>query len=151
MSSFGNAKTRPNEPSMPDPLAYFLTWTTYGTWLPGDERGWVLKGKGFQLPNLETKQLAADRMTEPPCTLNDPQREIVEETVRDHCTIRNWKLHAVNARTNHVHVVVTANSAPKTVRDQFKDWRINNCRMSSLPSGALVSTQLSLPSLRATP
>ena len=32
-----------------------------------------------------------------------------------------------------------------------KDWRINNCRMSPLPSGALVSTQLSLPSLRATP
>jgi len=50
MSSFGNAKTRPNEPSMPDPLAYFLTWTTYGTWLPGDERGWVLKGKGFNCP-----------------------------------------------------------------------------------------------------
>src|SRR5262249_3307643 len=22
-------------------LAYFLTWTTYGTWLPGDARGWV--------------------------------------------------------------------------------------------------------------
>jgi hypothetical protein len=22
-----------------EPLAYFLTWTTYGTWLPGDERG----------------------------------------------------------------------------------------------------------------
>ena len=128
MSSFGNAKTRPNEPSMPDPLAYFLTCTTYGTWLPGDERGWVLKGKGFQLPNLETKQLAADRMTEPPCTLDDLQREIVEETVRDHCTIRNWKLHAVNARTNHVHVVVTANSAPKTVRDQLKAWCTKNLK-----------------------
>ena len=23
----------------PEPLAYLLTWTTYGTWLPGDERG----------------------------------------------------------------------------------------------------------------
>ena len=26
---------------MSDVLAYFLTWTTYGTWLPGDARGWV--------------------------------------------------------------------------------------------------------------
>ena len=26
-----------------EPLAYFLTWTTYGTWLPGDERGWSRK------------------------------------------------------------------------------------------------------------
>ena len=22
-----------------EPIAYFITWTTYGTWLPGDERG----------------------------------------------------------------------------------------------------------------
>ena len=28
-----------------EPLAYFLTWTTYGTWLPGDERGWNRKGE----------------------------------------------------------------------------------------------------------
>ena len=26
-----------------EPLAFFLTWTTYGSWLPGDERGWVEK------------------------------------------------------------------------------------------------------------
>jgi hypothetical protein len=22
------------------PMAFFLTWTTYGSWLPGDDRGW---------------------------------------------------------------------------------------------------------------
>ena len=33
-------------------LAYFITWTTYGTWLPGDQRCWVLHGKGLQLPDL---------------------------------------------------------------------------------------------------
>jgi hypothetical protein len=26
------------------PIAYHLTWTTYGTWLPGDSRGWVQSG-----------------------------------------------------------------------------------------------------------
>jgi hypothetical protein len=30
-------------PDQADPIAYFLTWTTYGTWLPGDERGWYAK------------------------------------------------------------------------------------------------------------
>jgi hypothetical protein len=29
------------EPPRPEPLAPFLTWPTYGTWLPGHERGWV--------------------------------------------------------------------------------------------------------------
>lgn len=27
------------------PLAYLITWTTYGTWLPGDRRGWVEAGE----------------------------------------------------------------------------------------------------------
>jgi hypothetical protein len=33
---------------MDEPLAYFLTWTAYGSWLPGDERGWVAKPGQFR-------------------------------------------------------------------------------------------------------
>lgn len=119
---FGNARTRPNEPPMPDPLAYFLTWTTYGTWLPGDERGWVRKGKGFQLPDRDTNRAARERMTEPPCMLDEQQRQVVEETIAEHCRIRGWKLFALNCRTKHVHVVVAANCEPEKARDQFKAW-----------------------------
>ncbi len=34
---------------------YFITWTTYGTWLPGDARGWRHKHRGPQIskPLLE--------------------------------------------------------------------------------------------------
>ena len=70
---------------MPDPLAFFLTWTTYGTWLPGDERGWAWKGKGFQLPEARKQKAARNRMTEPPCALDEQQRRIVEETMAAHC------------------------------------------------------------------
>jgi hypothetical protein len=31
-----------------DPLAFFLTWTTYGSWLPGDASG--LGGETGSLP-----------------------------------------------------------------------------------------------------
>jgi len=41
-----------NTPPLPEPLAYFLTWTTYGTWLPGDERGWVRRPGNSNLPEL---------------------------------------------------------------------------------------------------
>ena len=34
-----------------DPVGYFLTWVTYGTWLPGDSRGWVKYRAGWQLPD----------------------------------------------------------------------------------------------------
>lgn len=54
--------------------------------------------------------------------LNPDQRRLVEETIAQHCAIRGWRLHVVNCRTKHVHVVVTAQTHPKIVRDQFKAW-----------------------------
>ena len=122
MAAFDVVRNRPHEPPMPDPLGYFLTWTTYGTWLPGDERGWVESGKGFQPSDPVRKLEAEARMTEDACRLDGEQRLLVATTIADHCRIRGWELHAVNCRSNHVHVVVSANRAPDDVRDQFKAW-----------------------------
>jgi REP element-mobilizing transposase RayT len=113
---------RPNEAPQPDPLAYFLTWSTYGTWLPGDDRGWVKRDRGFQLPDPIAKLEAEARMSEDACRLDAQQRQLVEETIADHCRIRDWSLHAVNCRSNHIHVVVTAGQHPDEVRNQFKAW-----------------------------
>ncbi len=105
-----------------DPLAFFLTWTTYGSWLPGDDRGWVEKPGVFRLAEMERLVTALLRMTEDSLVLDHKQRSIVEATIRRHCEIRHWELHAVSCRTNHVHVVVTANRDPEIVMDQFKAW-----------------------------
>jgi REP element-mobilizing transposase RayT len=111
------------EPPLPEALAYFLTWTTYGTWLPGDERGWVKYRSGMQLPDPIVQREAAARMTEDACRLDQEQRRLVETTVADHCRARGWILYAVNCRSNHVHVVVAAaDRHPKDVREQFKAW-----------------------------
>lgn len=107
---------------MPQPLAYFLTWPTYGTWLPGDERGWVEYRAGWRLPDPARELEAQARMAEDACTLDPEQRQIVERTIADHCRIRGWQLHAVNCRTNHLHIVVTADRPPDEVRDQLKAW-----------------------------
>ena len=113
---------RPNEPPMPEPVAFLLTWTTYGTWLPGDERGWIKWGQGVKLPDPVLRDDAAARMVEPTCTLDAEQRRLVDATVADHCRIRGWQLHAVSCRSNHVHVVVSAECNPVDIRDQFKAW-----------------------------
>src|ERR1700747_2517170 len=77
MSSDRRKKTRRElEPPMPEPLAYFLTWTTYGTWLPGDERGWVQYRHGMRLPDPIREREAAARMTEDACRLDHPQRQL---------------------------------------------------------------------------
>ena len=52
--------------------------------------------------------------------MNEAQRCKVEAVCREHARIRGWILHAVNARSNHVHLAVTADKAPEVVRDQFK-------------------------------
>jgi REP element-mobilizing transposase RayT len=104
-------------------LAYHITWTTYGTWLHGDERGWVQWGEmGIKAPDPDRECEARTRMTESAVVLSDEQRGIVEQTIRDHCKIRGWQLHAVNVRTNHVHVVVTADRDAGEVMNQFKAW-----------------------------
>ena len=104
-------------------IACFSTWTTYGTWLPGDERGWFEHGKGLQSPDLLRRLEAALRLTEGALTLDVAQRRLVEKTIADHCAIRKWTLHAVNCRSNHVHVAVTAQDRSIEIpREQFKSW-----------------------------
>ncbi len=116
------AHGRENEPSMPEPLAYFLTWSTYGTWLPGDERGWIQYGHGWQLPDAVRRLETEARMTEGACRFDGEQRDVVERQIAETCNLRGWVLHAVNCRSNHAHVVVSANQAPKIVRNQLKAW-----------------------------
>jgi len=132
----------PNEPGqipMDEPLAYFLAWTTYGTWLPGDNRGWVAKPGQFREPDGELRTDARRYMTEPALTLDAERRRIVENTIADHCRIRGWHLHAVSARTQHVHVVVSApGRQPEQVMDQLKAWcsRRHKEHEQSRPSAA---------------
>ncbi|MGC3972040.1 MAG: hypothetical protein QM775_33275 [Pirellulales bacterium] len=51
---------------MPEPLAFFLTWTTYGTRLPGDERGWVKRGHGLQPANGPLEESARESLRTSP-------------------------------------------------------------------------------------
>src|SRR5262245_38111512 len=104
-------------------LAYFSTWTTYGAWLPGDIRGWYQRGCGLRKPDALIRFEAALRMVESPVKLNHVQRELVHQAIVSHCGLRAWTLHAVNCRSNHVHVVVTAPGRPVDLpREQFKAW-----------------------------
>ena len=108
---------------MDDPLGYFLTWNTYGTWPPGDARGWVEYRHGWQLPDPARELEAMARMTEDACRLSAGQREVVQRQIAETCRHRGWRLHAVNCRSNHVHVVVSAgDTPPKKIRAHLKAW-----------------------------
>ena len=96
-----------------DVLAYFLTFTTYGTWLHGDERLSVgrrqnVPGTPRFNPSEEWRRQAQAKMTGSPRIFTAAQRAICTKAIQHLCTRRQWKLRALNVRTNHVHAVVTA-------------------------------------------
>jgi len=106
-----------------DPIAFFLTITSYGTWLPGDGRGWDEYRRGWKLPNPACELEAKARMTDDACRLSPAQRKLFENQIAETCEHRGWTLHAVNCRSNHKHVVVTAlNTKPKKIRIDIKAW-----------------------------
>ncbi|MBI3821969.1 MAG: hypothetical protein HY289_04730 [Planctomycetes bacterium] len=105
------------------PLAYFITWTTYGSWLPGDPRGWCKRGSHVvEAPDLTLNERARSIMVEEPVVLDQSQRELVDAVIVKHCAIRKWVLHARSVRTNHIHVVVSAGQVGTEVRAQLKAW-----------------------------
>lgn len=105
-----------------DPIALFFTWSTYGTWLPGDARGWIEYRKGYRLPDRIRELEAKARMVEAACRLNAEQRQEVHLQVAETCTRRGWTLHAVNCRSNHIHIVASASASPKFMRSHLKSW-----------------------------
>ena len=95
------------------PLAYFITFRSYGTWLPGDERGWTHRHESdFGTPIRRGEAALWDfshaALAGEPFTLDAARRPVVERAIRDVCHHRGWVLHALNVRTNHVHLVVSA-------------------------------------------
>ena len=107
--------------TMTDPIAFFITWPTYGTWLPGDARGWIEFKHGWQIPDPSRELEAHLKMNEDACVLEVPARTVVETQVAETCRFRSWFLHAVNCRSNHMHVVVgAAETNPKKIRTDLR-------------------------------
>ncbi len=119
---------------MNDSHIYFITWTTYGTWLPGDGRGWRQTGRGEREPQPLLEDWCRRKMNENPVLLTPVQRNKIELICFEHVKIRNWHIHAIAVRSNHVHIVVTADAEPTKVRDQFK---ANSTRVLRQPPEAL--------------
>lgn len=116
------------------PLAYLLTFRTYGTWLHGDERhsvtrhGGNIYGTPDLAPNQKLKLTMESELKQPSVLLDDFQREIVESAIKEVCSHRKYFLKAINVRTNHVHAVVSAQTKPERIVDTFKAYSTRKLR-----------------------
>ena len=111
-------------------LGYHVTFHPYGTWLPGDRRGWTARPGGSVLrdayPPLEA--YARERLLGPAVFFDDLQRAVITSTITAVCAHRVWLLHALVVHTDHIHVVVTADVAPEWVMNTLKSWSTRRLR-----------------------
>jgi REP element-mobilizing transposase RayT len=85
-------------------IGYMVTWTTYGSWLQGDERGYVKNGK-ILTQNGRLKSANQRQQKYPTVKLNTEQKQIVENTIIEEAQRINHKIFAIAVCSNHVHIV----------------------------------------------
>ncbi len=114
-------------------MNYLITFRTYGTWLPGDERNSVhqrynavgeplVEDRPF-LERFEKNQMCGECVT-----FDTAPRECVESTIREVAAFRGWKIHALAVQTNHVHVVISADCTPEKAMNDFKSCSTRHLR-----------------------
>jgi REP element-mobilizing transposase RayT len=131
---------------------WLLTWTTYGSWLPGDVRGFVgnvrdqngahvthnQPGTEYdrERPHLQEYAKATQKLES--VRLTREQAAIVCRQLQATAEIRQWKLFAVAVMANHVHVVVgvIGDPDPSTLLRDFKSYcarELNNHTTVEVP------------------
>jgi REP element-mobilizing transposase RayT len=62
----------------------------------------------------------SDEMGQGPFIFNDQMRRVVDGAIRELCGRRGYGLKALNVRTNHAHVVLSAAQKPERIVDALK-------------------------------
>ncbi len=120
------------------PLAYLITIRTFGTWLHGDDRNSIDRhGKNIYgtpdiAPNRELNEMMHRKMKQPCILFNERQRASVEIAFIEFCIRRGYDLHAINVRTNHAHIVISAHAKPERIADALKAFATKKLREENL-------------------
>ncbi|MEO1983492.1 MAG: hypothetical protein ABGZ23_06220 [Fuerstiella sp.] len=117
---------------------WLLTWTMYGSWLPGDKRGFVSNVRDGDGPevrhNIPGTEYDSDmsaleahtrsRMKADPVRIDVPQAEALFVQFQQTGRFRGWRLFAVAIMANHCHIVtgVPGDPEPATLLQSFKSY-----------------------------
>src|SRR5262249_47365639 len=117
---------------------WLLTWTTYGTWLPGDRRGFVsdvrdgpgpevrhnIPGTPCDADDERVRRRALDNLVGDPVWLTAEQARIIVEQFQQTAGYRGWQLLAAAVMANHLHLVVAVPGDPDPAKllHDFKSY-----------------------------
>ncbi len=106
---------------MGQPIAYMMTWTTYGSWLQGDERGYVKDGRIFEA-NKSLNQANKFLMKYPEVNLSLLQRNIIEDALRKEAFTLGQEIYAMSIGVNHIHLAVSFSDIyPEAAMSHYKN------------------------------
>jgi REP element-mobilizing transposase RayT len=103
------------------PFALHITWTCYGTWLPGDPRGYVshtysdgaiykpkanIPGTAYTRDDRRTYKMARACQKGETVRLNSAQARVVCECLEKAARERDWRIMRAAIMANHAHVVI---------------------------------------------
>ena len=102
-----------------------ITWTTYGSWLQGDKRGYVKNGK-ILCKNDVLLQSNLKRLKNPATRLDAKHCSIVKRVIIKKSQEIRQQIYAIAVCSNHVHIVAqrTDESIEKVVSYYKNSGRI---------------------------
>ena len=117
--------------------AYFITFSTYGSRLPGDARGSIDKransyGEPMFPPSRGLVGSFRLAMRWPPYRMGDPERVVVANAIVAAFRKGDQSLLALNVRTNHVHLVCEPSGPPEAAMNAAKAVATGALRRASL-------------------
>src|SRR3954447_20734219 len=109
------------------PIAYHITFGTYGTRLHGDERGTVdrsMNKPGDPIIGADPAwwERERERLKFDPVVLRREQMVHAEGVIPTLCTRGGWEYHVGAGGPDHVHVLLTSEAEGDAVRKWLKRW-----------------------------
>ncbi|MBT3200740.1 MAG: hypothetical protein HN350_12580 [Phycisphaerales bacterium] len=109
------------------PLAYHITFGTYGSRLHGDPRGTVDRrqksyGQPIVIHSEYRVQMATDQMKRQPILLTTDQCVFAQKEIEDICERGQWEFIQTACAPSHVHVLLASHREPKAIRRWLKRW-----------------------------
>jgi REP element-mobilizing transposase RayT len=88
-----------------------ITWTTYGTWLQGDERGYVKNGQTYY-GNKALLQRNKRSQSQDMVKLSRNQQQAARKAIAEEAELQNQHIYALSVQSNHVHIVAEYTRQP---------------------------------------
>ena len=89
---------------MPETIGYMITWTTYGSWLQGDKRGFV-KNRKILPENESLANINIQNLVKNPVRLSKTHRQATANAIIEEAKQLNQKIYALSVSSNHIHLV----------------------------------------------